>query len=238
MLIQQSKMAALGEMIGVITHQWQQPLNAVGMFSQLIESEFRSSDLNAENLREYISSIMEQLEFMSQTVKDFRNFFRPGQSNGRFEAACALEEIINLVAVHYANSRIEIRHEPGCGSESFVYGSKSEFKQVILNLLANAKDAITEKFRGASGGIIDVSCAETGEDIVIKIRDNGGGIPEEVKDSIFRSYFTTKGNSGTGIGLYISKLITETHMHGTINAENADGGAVFTLRLKKAGREL
>lgn len=238
MLIQQSKMAALGEMIGVITHQWQQPLNAVGMFSQLIESEFKSSDLNAENLREYTAAIMSQLDFMSQTVKDFRNFFKPGRADDRFEPVSALEEIIDLVAVHYANSRIEIRHQLTCAADTPVHGSRNEFKQVILNLLANAKDAITAHSGGASGGLIHVSCAETAQEVIIRIKDNGGGIPENVKDSIFKSYFTTKGNSGTGIGLYISKLITETHMHGSIHADNEDSGAVFTLRLKKASREV
>ncbi|QAR34154.1 PAS domain S-box protein [Geovibrio thiophilus] len=238
MLIQQSKMAALGEMIGVITHQWQQPLNAVGMFSQLIETEFKSSELNAENLREYISAIMGQLEFMSQTVKDFRNFFKPGQADDRFEVSAALEEIISLVAVHYANSRIEILPDLHCTDKPLVYGSRNEFKQVILNLLANAKDAITDKLKGAAGGVIRVSCTETGDEVIIRIRDNGGGIPEGVKDSIFKSYFTTKGSSGTGIGLYISKLIAETHMKGSITAENEEGGAVFTLRLKKPFQDL
>jgi len=233
MLIQQSKMAALGEMIGVITHQWQQPLNAVGMFSQLIESEFKSNDLNIENLHDYTSSIMEQLEFMSQTVKDFRNFFKPGQADDKFEVTSALEEIINLVSVHYANSRIEIIHNLECSTKALIYGSKSEFKQVILNLLANAKDAITESQKGSAGGKIDVSCAETEDAVVIRIKDNGGGIPEEIKDTIFKSYFTTKGSNGTGIGLYISKLITETHMQGSIQADNDESGAVFTLRFRK-----
>jgi PAS domain S-box-containing protein len=237
MLIQQSKMAAMGEMIGVITHQWKQPLNAIAMLSQLIEAEFERNELTENNLAGYIGNITGQVEFMTQTVHDFRDFFKPGHSFDSFEISEALNEIVQLVAIHYANSNIEIRMPEKAIDKIYVCGAKSEFKQIIINLLANSKDAIAAKRtrdKTHFDGIIRIDFEETGDDITVHLCDNGGGIPEIIMDKIFQSYFTTKGNAGTGIGLYISKVIAETRMKGDISVKNRDGGAVFSLRIKKS----
>jgi PAS domain S-box-containing protein len=219
MLLQQSKMAAMGEMIAAITHQWKQPLNAVGLLSQLIESEYKQATLTEEDLDEYIANIGEQIEFMLQTIKDFTDFFNPTLQKDKFEVRSALKEIIDLVSVLLTNYRVSVELELP-DEEVFVYGSKNELK-----------DAIVSNKRSEQGKI-KVTCKIENKNIIIAVADNGGGIPGNVLENLFRSYFTTKGEKGTGIGLYIAKLIAETKLNGTISAHNEPDGAVFTLQIK------
>ncbi|MBF0338367.1 MAG: PocR ligand-binding domain-containing protein [Nitrospirae bacterium] len=233
MLIQQSKMAAMGELIGLIAHQWKQPLNAIAIIVQDIKDAYKFGEVNEDYIEKTVDSTMEQVKFMSKTMDDFRNFFKPSRQNVRFDVKNAIAELISMFIAIFTKNNININLKAEQSLEFTANGYPNEFKQVILNILNNSKDAIIS--RCASGdkiqGRIDVeiTVGERAGRIAICIRDNGGGIAPEVMDRMFEPYFTTKGVEGTGIGLYMSKTIIETNMGGSLAVRNIDGGAEFTI---------
>ncbi|MBF0318346.1 MAG: response regulator [Nitrospirae bacterium] len=257
MLIQQSKMASMGEMIGAIAHQWRQPLNAVALFVQDARDSFESGELDKVYMNEMVENTMRQINFMSQTINDFTNFFKPSKKKLPFEINTAIKEVIYLVYDLFKKADIRIslsctypeavRKPPEtlreeictCEPELAVEGFKNEFKQVILNILCNARDAIVKsKEKGIlsedTDGEISVELSTSGDTAKIEIADNGGGVPTEVIDKLFDPYFTTKGTEGTGIGLYMSKIIIESNMGGRLYAATkTDKGAVFTIELNR-----
>ncbi|MCD8490511.1 MAG: PAS domain S-box protein, partial [Geovibrio sp.] len=222
MLIQQSKLAALGEMIGAIAHQWKQPLNSASLYVQLIEDDYDFNELTKEKLSEYVIEIMNQLNFMAHTVEDFRTFFTPSKSLGEFSVRKALDDVVALMKSSLEKHKINVKittegADPDC---VVLFGYASEFKQVMVNLLSNSRDAIDAKrlsmppLERKSIGNIEVAVIETDTEVIVETRDDGGGIPEEALKKIFESYFTTKGDEGTGIGLYMSRMIIENRMKG------------------------
>ncbi|MBF0337747.1 MAG: PAS domain S-box protein [Nitrospirae bacterium] len=234
MLIQQSKMASMGEMIGVIAHQWKQPLNSVGIIVQDLKDAWKFGEIDEQYINDTVASAMAQVNFMGKTIDDFRNFFKPSKQKVSFDVKTAIEDLISMFKPVFNKNNItinlQVEHPTGLVTD----GYPNEFKQVILNILNNSKDAIIA--RGAtSDGLIELKIAsdEFGTRIVIVIRDNGGGIPAEVIGRIFEPYFTTKGSDGTGIGLYMSKTIIETNMGGGLTVRNVDGGAEFTITLMR-----
>ncbi|MGE4497694.1 MAG: PAS domain S-box protein [Deferribacterales bacterium] len=241
MLIQQSKLAALGEMIGAIAHQWKQPLNSASLYVQLIEDDYDFNELTKEKLSEYVIEIMNQLDFMAHTVEDFRTFFTPSKSLGEFSVRKALDDVVALMKSSLEKHKINVKittegADPDC---IVLFGYASEFKQVMVNLLSNSRDAIDAKrlsmppLERKSIGNIEVAVIETDTEVIVETRDDGGGIPEEALKKIFESYFTTKGDEGTGIGLYMSRMIIENRMKGTIAASNSEKGAVFSMRFPR-----
>ena len=226
-LIQQSKMAAMGEMIGAIAHQWRQPLNALALNIQTLEDMQEDGELDAEHLEEFVDKNMQTIQFMSQTIDDFRNFFRKDKEKEEFNIKDAIEKTLNLQKAQLNDHNIEIELNL---VDLFITGYKNEFMQIILNLISNAKDAILEKqetnhFKGK----IFVSDYKDGDKIFIKIGDNGGGIPEDLKDRIFEPYFTTKEEGkGTGMGLYMVKEMIE-RMDGKIYFKNIENGTEFII---------
>ncbi|WP_241654080.1 PAS domain S-box protein [Geovibrio thiophilus] len=241
MLIQQSKLAALGEMIGAIAHQWKQPLNSASLYVQLIEDDYDFNELTKEKLSEYVIEIMNQLNFMAHTVEDFRTFFTPSKSLGEFSVRRALDDVVALMKSSLEKHKIKVSVvTEGNEPDSIVlFGYASEFKQVMVNLLSNARDAIDAKrlsmppLERKTVGNIDVIITETDTEVIVETKDDGGGIPEDALKRIFESYFTTKGDEGTGIGLYMSRMIIENRMKGTIAASNSGKGAVFTMRFPR-----
>jgi len=246
MLVQQSKMAAMGEMIGAIAHQWRQPLNAVAIIVQDIRDAFATGKLDREYMQQGMESAMAQIRFMSKTIDDFRNFFIPDKVRIRFDAKKAMAEVIAIMAgqcqshniccsitclVHGKTIKPGDPIEP-C-DEMWINGFENEMKQVFLNLIDNAKDAILERRRVSGAqqkGIIRVEFDRDGERVVIRVMDNGGGMPDAAVDRIFEPYFTSKEQGkGTGIGLYMAKTIIENNMGGRIMARNTDEGAEFTI---------
>jgi signal transduction histidine kinase len=238
MMIEQSKMAAMGEMIGAIAHQWRQPLNALGLYIQDLDDAQHFNELNQDYIRNMINDSMRQINFMSKTIDDFRNFFKPSKMEQHFLVRQSIDEVLQLIGAQFDShhiSQIKVSGGEGCS----VKGFKNEFEQVILNILTNAKDAFLEA--GQKGfdietARVDITIAEKDGTIVIEIIDNAGGIEEGVLDRVFEPYFTTKEQGkGTGIGLYMSKTIIEQSMNGTIKVENIDTqaqrGAKFTITL-------
>jgi len=248
MLAQQSKMAAMGEMIGAIAHQWRQPLNALGLMVQDIKMAYKYGELTDEYVDNMVHQSMSQIGFMSKTIDDFRNFFRPDKQKINFNMFGALLESIRLMEAQLRVNNIDIKIKcprekefyaldhyvdyKNC-DEYLVFGYPNEFKQVVLNLLSNSKDAILSNFPNGNGLLL-VSLKEENEDIVLSVEDNGGGICKEVGDRIFEPYFTTKEQGrGTGIGLYMSKMIIEDNMNGSLGFYSGENGAVFVVRLAR-----
>jgi signal transduction histidine kinase len=249
LLIQQSKMAAIGEMIGAIAHQWRQPLNIISLIIQSLKYDFRVGEVTQEYIANVESECMKLIEYMATTIDDFRNLFKPSKVKADFNVISSIQEAVVLFSSHWKEHNIEIQlrcnHliiEDGvkipCAEMYFVNGYQNEFKQVVLNIVNNAKDAIIEKRRKkqllATPGEIVVDVFAIEDRLKIEISDNGGGIPLDIMDKIFEPYYTTKENQGgSGIGLYMSKMIIENNMDGKLYAGNRNNGAVFTIEMNR-----
>jgi len=231
MLLQQSKLAAMGEMIGAIAHQWRQPLNALAINIQMLEDLYEGGELDKKTLQEFIEKNMQTIKFMSNTIDDFRNFFRKDKEQVEFDIKEIIEKTLNLQKAQLQNHNIKIKTHL---ENIKIKGYKNEFMQVILNIISNAKDAIEEKRKeGYFEGLIKIKAYQANNEIIIEIEDNGGGIPKEIKDRIFEPYFTTKEEGkGTGMGLYMVREIIN-RMNGSIEVENTNNGAKFIIKIRK-----
>jgi len=227
LLAQQSKLAAMGEMVGSIAHQWRQPLNALAGRIQLIELDYEDELVSNEYISTFIKENMELVNFMSNTINDFRNFFKIDKIKHIFDIKKSIESTLSLVSAQLNEKNISItinspeRHE--------IFNLESEFKQVVLNIINNAKD---EFDKDKLDNTIDIRINKIDNNINIEIADNAGGIPEDIVSRIFEPYYTTKDQGdGTGLGLYMSKMIIETNMSGKLTAHNNEKGAVFEILL-------
>ena len=218
---EQSKMASMGEMIGAIAHQWRQPLNEIGIAIQNLKYDYEDGLVDEEFLNKFIASNKEVIKFMSSTIDDFRNFYRVDKMKELFDVRDAINKTLSLQMAQLANNNIAIYID----GESFeIDGFRNEFLQVVLNIINNAKDALLEKKAQNAKIVIGL------DDRVVTIRDNAGGIPDEIKERIFEPYFTTKEQGkGTGMGLYMSKMIIEENMNAALSVQNIDGGAEFRM---------
>ncbi len=226
MLIQQSRLAAMGEMIGNIAHQWRQPLNALGLILQNLYYAHESGDLSKEHLERSMEKGRKLTENMSKTIDDFRNFFQPNKIVEKFNVSASIYDAYNLISASYKHNNIAIDILVDKSLE--IEGYPNEFAQVLLNILTNAKDALLINNINNPRVIIE---SKIDENILhVSILDNAGGIDENILKKIFDPYFTTKEkDSGTGIGLYMSKMIIETNMHGKIRVFNIQNGAKFLI---------
>ncbi|MBF0472359.1 MAG: response regulator [Nitrospirae bacterium] len=236
LLIQQSKMASMGEMIGAITHQWKQPLNALTILVQDLPDALKYEEINKEYIDELVRDAMKQIRYMSETITDFKNFFMPNQERTLFDVNHAVTVVLNIVFSQLKKLSIDVKVNRNIEDNFNVNGFQNEFMQVVLNIVNNAKDAIIEAIEngllGKEEGKIKIDIYKINGNIVTEISDNAGGIPLDIIDKIFESYFTTKADHvGTGIGLYMAKVIIEEKMGGHIYANNLENGAIFTIEL-------
>ncbi len=223
-LIQQTKMAELGAMMGAVAHQWMQPLTIISLSSQVIVD-----GKNPEVVEQYSKDILEQAVFMTQTMHDFKNFYKPSKKKTPFYVLVETAAIVLLLSSQLNQSNITVQIS---GDEDLCcLGYVNEFKQVILNLINNTKDACVEK--GIKECNIDIHADSKDGLIILTLTDNAGGIPIDVLPTIFDPFVSTKGEKGTGIGLSLAKTIIEENMQGKIYAQNVDGGARFTIELAK-----
>lgn len=219
----QSKKAAMGEMTGAIAHQWRQPLNELSIRIQKLQYDFKNNIVNQSYLDNFINSNKQNINFMSKTIDGFRNFFRVDKEKKEFQVKQTIQDVTVLLNAQLSHHNILLT----ISGDDFTYkGFKTEFQQVILNIFNNAKDAIIDNH------------IENGEIVVtlqpnhITITDNAGGVPKELEYKIFDLYFTTKDEyKGSGMGLYISKVIIEDNMQGKLYLENSDSGATFHIEL-------
>ena len=228
LLQQQSRQAAMGEMIGNIAHQWRQPLNALGLVLQNIYFEHQMGKLDDEFMDRSVEKGKRLIQTMSGTIDDFRNFFKPNKLKERFKISKVINNMVDLIGASYQNNGIAL--ELILDDSLEIEGYSGEFSQVILNLMSNAKDAFIEN------SVVDkkviISSRREADNMIVEISDNAGGIPNEVIKKIFDPYFTTKEEGkGTGIGLYMSKTIIETNMKGFLSVVNENNGAKFIIIL-------
>jgi len=228
LLIQQSRLAAMGEMIGNIAHQWRQPLNLLAILSQKLLLFYDQNKFNRTVLAENVEMEMQVIRNMSKTIDDFTNYFKPSQQKSDFGVQNAIHDALLLLRECLQGTQINV--EIVANDEVVIRGYPNEFTQVLLNLLINAKDVLTG--RGGDDPKITVSCRREDAFAVITIADNGGGIPEDIMDKIFEPYFSTKGpQGGSGIGLYMAKNIVENNMQGKLTVRNSASGAEFRIEL-------
>ncbi|RXK02992.1 histidine kinase [Arcobacter sp. CECT 8989] len=229
-LIQQSKLAAMGEMIGNIAHQWRQPLAQISAIHMNMKVTFDFEKFNKEYLDLKIKEANKLTSYMSQTIDDFQNFFKPQGEKELFSVEKACKDAYFIVESSLKYHGIELSFDVKEDSE--VLGYKNEFSQVVLNLISNAKDILLERKVEEPQINIEIKGGESYA--VVKVEDNAGGVREEILDKIFDPYFTTRHKTqGTGIGLYMAKNIIERNMHGFINVRNNDHGAIFTVKVLK-----
>jgi len=228
LMLQQSRMAAMGEMLGNIAHQWRQPLNVLGLQIQELRICQRLGKLDAEKLDGSVNKAMEIIQHMSQTIDDFRDFLTLEKEKKPFLVDQVIRKSVSLIEASLDERNIGL--DIGCTGRPQANGYPNEYGQVLLNILMNAKDAFGERVK--AGALISVrSWAENGR-AVVTITDNAGGIEEGVIARIFDAYFTTKPQGkGTGVGLFMSKTIIEKSMGGTLSVRNVDGGAEFRIEV-------
>ncbi|MBF0537010.1 MAG: PAS domain S-box protein [Nitrospirae bacterium] len=228
LLIQQSKLAAMGEMIGNIAHQWRQPLSVVSSVLLNIQDAYEYGDLSAIYLADKLKQANQSLEFMSVTIDDFRNFFKPDKEKTTFDIKDAINKTVSILSASLKDNFIDLRLQ--IEDDLSVNGYPNEFSQVLLNIVTNAKDFLLA--RVVREPFIAINTYRHNTRAVITVVDNAGGINEEIIDKVFDPYFTTKEQGkGTGIGLYMSKMIIEGHMGGLLTARNIDNGAEFCILL-------
>ena len=227
LLIQQSKLAALGEMIGNIAHQWRQPISAVSAVMMNIKWTAISQGVDKNFLDDRIKEANEQLTYMSQTIEDFRSFFKPNKEKEFFSLETEVEKAYNIVkdSLQYNNITLHIISL----EDSIAFGYANEFSQVVLNIISNAKDVFLE--RNIQNPKIEIHIYKDQEYVYCKINDNAGGIEEEYIHRVFEPYFTTKDSIGTGIGLYIAQEIIQKHMKGSLKVNNIRDGASFMISI-------
>jgi len=233
-LAQQAKLAAMGEMMDAVAHQWKQPLNAISMLTDILVSEYKDGDVDEAYLEEYRETLWKQLDHLLNTLDEFRSFFRPNKEKAAFNLAKSIDSILLLIKDEFIGKAITFNVE---GDESIeLYGVENEFKHIVLNILNNAKDAFIEN--EIKPRIIKISFYQKEGNSIMEICDNAGGIPDTVIDNIFKANVTTKAEGkGTGIGLYMSSQIAEK-MDARLEVHNKEAGACFTFTVAASKEEL
>ena len=225
-ILEQAKLARIGSMISMIAHQWRQPLSQLSGILMELETATRFKNVDENHIYNAIEKSDKMIEFMSNTIDDFRNFYKPDKIKEEFLVSVSCSKAINIIDATLKNFGIKLNIN--IKNDKRVYGYPTEFAQVILNLLSNAKDVLVEK--EIKNPRIDISIDSKGVLSTITIKDNAGGIPEKNQELIFDPYYSTKDSSkGTGLGLYISKLIIERNMGGELSVYNDEEGAVFKI---------
>ena len=235
LLMQQSKMAAMGEVLENIAHQWRQPLSNISTISTGIELKINLDILDKNEINESMKLINNSAQYLSKTIDDFRSFFKPTKEKTNFTIKNTLDKSILIIGNKFKHENIEFVED----LENFtILNDNNALIQVFINIFNNSKDAFIEN--KTQDRYIFIKSYKKDENLLIKIKDNAGGIDENIINNIFEAYFTTKDNSlGTGIGLYMSEEIIVKHMQGKISVENSEfnykeklqKGALFTLTL-------
>lgn len=228
-LIQQSRHAQMGEMLSMIAHQWRQPLTAISATTNNLQLKILlNEEIDTNNLQEELELITNYSQHLSLTIDDFRNFFR----TDKIKMSCKIEDIIeksiNIIKTSFDSKNINIKTKYRFNNEIFSY--TSEIQQVILIILKNAEDILMEN--NIENKLIKINTFRKKEFAIIQIKDNAGGISTDIINKIFDPYFSTKkAKDGTGIGLYMSKIIIDEHCMGNLSVKNSKKGAIFQIKL-------
>jgi len=226
MLQQQAKMAAMGEMMDAVAHQWKQPLNALSMFGQMLQMDFDDGIVDRAYIENMLRDTDEQIEHMISTLTEFRTFFRPDKEPEPFGLKRCIQTVMLLMKDELMRHQIEVTIESE--QEIIINGIENEFKHLILNIISNAKDAFDERERKQR--MIFLRFYRKDGNTILQIEDNAGGIPDHIIKDIFKPNVTSK-KEGTGIGLYMSAQIAQK-MSGQLYVANTERGAEFTLEVQ------
>ena len=225
-LMQQSRLVQMGEMIAMIAHQWRQPLTAINSTALKINLQAKLKKLDMQLAQDLSSKISQYSQHLSKTIDDFRNFFKPNKEKTMVDFEEILFDVLSIMDTSLKNSNIEVIKELNCDNKFLSYSN--EIKQVVLNIIKNAEEALEEN--SIKDPKIHIKSYKKDDKCVLEIRDNAGGIPAEIMDKIFDPYFSTKSEkNGTGLGLYMSRIIIEEHCNGVLSVENDKDGAVFKI---------
>ena len=220
----QSRHSQMGEMIAMITHQWKQPISVIHTICTLLQIKYKQNTLDKTTFNEKIESILKQSRYMNQTIYDFQHFFNPSKKKEVFNVMNTMRSILSLVELGYTLHNIEIILE---GDDDIaIYGHSNEYSQVVLSILQNAKDAFLSQPHTNMKIFMELS--NVNENSLLKIKDNAGGISDDVIGQIFNLYTTTK-EEGSGIGLHIAKNVVEKNMSGELTVKNVENGAEFSI---------
>jgi PAS domain S-box-containing protein len=220
-MLQQSRLAQMGEMLSMIAHQWRQPLSAISATSASIVLKTRLGKLDKEATMELAKSIGGYAQHLSSTIDDFRNFFKDNKHKTITTTNSIVNETLAIARVSLENENIKLILNLKSDVEIQTYNN--EVKQVILNIIKNAQDALVDK--NIKDPYIKIETSTN----TITVKDNAGGIPDDIIEKIFDPYFSTKAKNGTGLGLYMSKTIIEEHCRGELSVYNDEDGAVFNI---------
>ena len=227
-MLAQSKHAAMGEMIGMIAHQWRQPITVIAMGANNIIADIDLENADNDTFRHQASNILLQTDYLSKTIEDFRNFFRPHKDRELIQVESILDESLQIIGKSLEHSHIKVALDAPATPAIMTYSR--ELMQVFINLIKNAKEALIE--HRDSHRQIQIKISHSDTYIRAEICDNAGGIPESIMTRIYDPYFSTKDETvGTGLGLYMSKTIIEKHLQGSIEAKNTEDGACFVITL-------
>jgi len=230
-LIEQSRLASMGEMIEQIAHQWRQPLNDLGLLNQNLYFKQQLGTLEDDDFIKTHDAVDSSIKYMSDTIDDFRNYYKSDKEESSYQLSSVIESILAIVrpTLKHAGIQVTLKLDEAVS----VHNVKNELQQVLLIILNNAKDAMITNDTQDKKITIEVASDE--KNAYIHIGDNGGGVPDEIKTKIYDPYFTTKfTGQGTGIGLYMSKIIIEKNMQGYLSLKNKADGACFTVKLPLA----
>ncbi len=236
LLANQARLVAMGEMIGAIAHQWRQPLATLAMIVQRMHAVGTMQKLTVEQLTEFKDNAMRQIKYMSDTIEEFRSFYSKDKHTEKFSPYTCITNAVRLFEPQFSGSNIKVEINAANTFDLQVMGFPNEFKQVVLNLLGNSRDAIAESRTTAGrpqNGRIVIDISIPADNLMqIDVRDNGGGIPDTIANRIFDPYFTTKEDrGGTGIGLYMSRMIMQESLGGSLRLIKTKEGAVFRIKL-------
>jgi signal transduction histidine kinase len=229
LMLQQNRHAQMGELISMIAHQWRQPLNNLSLVNQVLITKYKKSKLDDESMESFKNNSSKQITLMSQTIDDFRDFFRDEKEKKYFSVNEAIQTVLSMTKDIYKKNGIEIDFV-AAGSYK-VNGLENTFGQALLNIINNARDALIEK--NIEEKRITILLTQEDDTVLIQIKDNAGGIPKKIIEKIFDPYFSTKQNkNGTGLGLYMTRVIINEQENASISVSNDAEGAVFSIKIK------
>ena len=226
LLLQKTKLSSMGEMINAIAHQWRQPISELSSILINIDLKYRLNKINAQFMNTKIKKAENILEYMSETIEDFRSFFKKDKKKSTFNVCNMINNCINISNISSDTNNIKVIKN--INSDISIYTLQNELSQVILSLLTNSKEAL--HFNNIQKAFIRIDVQYYKNDIMISIEDNAKGINKKNIKKIFNSSFTTK-EQGSGMGLYISRLIVEKNLNGRLSVTNSKYGAKFIIYL-------
>ena len=229
-LIEQTRLAQMGELMSMIAHQWRQPLASIGAASTALNLKAELDKISNELVLEQSEKIVRESQELSDTIDKFSRFFKQDSEKKRGSFKELIEVVTSIIGDSLQEKTISLIEDIESSRDFVSY--PNELKQVILNLIKNAEDMLVEK--GVENPFIKLTVSSENSYSILKVSDNAGGISETIIESIFDPYFSTKyERTGRGLGLYMSKMIIEEHCHGILSVENSKSGAVFTISIKE-----